>query len=202
MTLSKSDFQHIKWRLLGFLLVFCIGGLAVFFSLSMVEQAQHSQQSAQSLLDSERNRLAAAQEDRGNMAAYALEYGDLMQRDIFSDGQRLDWIEGMEKIKRLNTVLDFQYTIAPQQPYSPTPSINSGNFDLLLSGVTLRFDLLHEVQLLNFFDALRSSSKGWFIVDHCTLERTGLASDNPDAVARLKAECTGGWLTLKNRIAK
>ena len=204
MTFSKSDLPHIKWHLLSLLLALGLGGAAIFFSENFVARKQLSQQAAQRQLSEARNRLAAAQDDRENMAAYALEYGNLLERKIIGNDQRLDWIEELERIKGLNRVLDFRFTIAPQQPYSPAPALDSGNFALNLSGMTLQLDLLHEGQLVNFLDTLRTGAKGWFIVDHCSLERTGAASGKPNtaAAARLQAECAGGWLTLKNRNTK
>ena len=69
------------------------------------------------------------------------------------------------------------------------------------SDMSLTFDLLHEGQLIRFFDALRSSINGWFMLDGCSVTRTDNASDNSKAgsVPQLKAECKGGWLTLKNQ---
>ncbi len=201
MTFSQSDLPHIKWHLLGFLLVLGTGGAAVMLSENFVTQAQLSQQAAQRQVNEARGRLATAQDDRANMATYALEYSTLLQRKIIGNEQRLDWIEGLDKIQRHKRVLDFKYAIAPQQPYTPTPPLDSGNFELKLSNMTLQFDLLHEGQLINFFDTLRTDIKGWFILDHCALERSATAPETGTA-PQLKAECTGGWLTLKNRNAK
>ena len=198
MTFSQSDLPHLKWRLLSLLLVLATGSAAVMLSANFVTQAQRDQQTAQHQLNEARSRLAAAQDDRANMATYALEYGTLLQRKIIGNDQRLDWIEGLEKIQRHKRVLDFKYAIAPQQPYTPAPPLDSGNFELNLSNMTLQLDLLHERQLINFFDTLRTDIKGWFIIDHCALER----SADVNATPQLKAECTGGWLTLKNRNAQ
>ncbi len=201
MTFSQSDLPHLKWHLLIFLLVLGTGSAAVMLSESFVTQAQLSQQAAQRQLNEARGRLAAAQDDRANMATYALEYGTLLQRKIIGNEQRLDWIEGLEKIQQHKRVLDFKYAIAPQQSYTPAPPLDSGNFELKLSNMTLQFDLLHEGQLINFFNTLRTDINGWFLLDHCALERNATAPETGTA-PQLKAECTGGWLTLKNRNAK
>jgi hypothetical protein len=75
-----------------------------------------------------------------------------------------------------------------------------GNFELKLSGLTLQLDLLHEIQLIKFFDALRSNIRGWFIIDHCTLERAGATTPGEVSTApQLKAECGGGWITMKKK---
>jgi len=208
MTLSKSDFPHIKWGVLVFLLALVGGSAALIFSGSHATRAQqeqkaalHQMSEAQHQMGEARNRLAAAQDDQKNMATYALEYADLQDRKIIGSGQRLDWIEGLDTIRKQNRVLDFKYTISPQQPYTPLLPVESGNYDLNLSTMTLHLDLLHEEQLINFFEALRTEMKGCFILNRCALERSGAAPENI-AAPQLKAECTGGWLTLQNRSAK
>jgi hypothetical protein len=198
MTFSQADFPHIKWSLLIFLSMLCAGGAAIVVSENFVAHAQNEQQAAQRQLSAVRSKLASAIEDRENMKAYALEYGELLKRNIIGDDQRLDWIEGLEKIRKQHRVLDFQYTIAPQHPYTPPAPLDSGNFKLNISDMTLQFDLLHEEQLMDFFDTMRTDISGWFIIDHCSMERSAA----PDATAQLKAACTGGWLTLKNKNAK
>jgi hypothetical protein len=64
--------------------------------------------------------------------------------------------------------------------------------------MTLQIDLLHEEQLDRLFSAMTNQMQGWFILDRCNLS-TGA---NPTGeIASLKADCTGGWLTMKNRNA-
>ena len=105
----------------------------------------------------------------------------------------------MEKLRRQNLVTDFRYSIAPQRIYAPQPPISSGNFDIHFSGMKLQFDLLHEAQLVNFFAALRSQIKGRYQLEGCALQRVGDANTPASISAHLKAECSGGWITLKNR---
>ena len=196
MTFSQSDLPHIKWSLLTFLLTLTIGGSAVFISQKIAKNAQNSRLAAQQQLSDARNKLNAAHDDQLNMAEYTKEYSAIQRRDIIGDEQRLNLIEGLETLRKHNRVLDFKYAIAPQQPYKPAPALNSGNFDLRLSPMTLKFELLHEGQLINFFDSLRRDINGWFILERCALERVS------ESTAQLKADCAGGWLTLKNRNAK
>lgn len=204
MTFSKSNFSLIKWSLLTFLSVLGVGSAAIIASENFIARAHTEQSFAQHQLNEARKQLATAGEDRENMKTYTLEYGSLLERNIIGSDQRLDWIEGLDKIHQQYLVLDFKYTIAPQQTYTPDPPLASGNFEPYLSTMTLQFNLLHEGQLINFFNTLRSGIKGWLIIDHCSLERGSLASDpaNLNSAAQLKADCTGGWLTLKNRNEK
>jgi len=196
MTFSQSDLPYIKWSLLTFLLTLTIGGSAVFISRNYALNAQGAKRTAQQQLNEARTKLNAARDDQENMATYTKEYSAIQRREIIGDEQRLNLIEELETLHRRNRVLDFKYAIAPQQTYKPAPALDSGNFDLRLSPMTLQIELLHEGQLINFFDSLRRDINGWFILDRCALERVS------GSTAQLKADCAGGWLTLKNRNAK
>jgi hypothetical protein len=196
MTFSQADLPHIKWSLITFLVVLAIGGSAAFYSQKLASSAQNARRAAQQELSNERNKLNAARDDQMNMAEYTKEYSAIQQRGVIGDEQRLNLIEGLDNLRKQNRVLDFKYAIAPQQPYKPAPALDSGNFDLKYSNMKLQIDLLHEEQLINFFDSLRHDMKGWFILEKCTLDKAQ-GSD-----AQLKADCEGGWLTLKNRNGK
>ena len=209
MTLSKADLPHLKWSLLVFLFSLAISVTAVVLSENFVSHAQTDYQMTQRHLSEARAHLAAAEDDSANMSTYAREYATLLDRKIIGVDQRLDWIEGLEAIQRQNHVPQFTYTIDPQQPYTPVPPIDSGNFSLYLSGMSLQLELLHEEQLINFLDTLRSNIQGRFLLDHCKLERTGSTPANivtsetqPVTSPQLRAECSGGWLTIKNRNEK
>ena len=117
-------------------------------------------------------------------------------------------MEGLEKIHQQNPAVDFRYNIAPQKIYAPQPAIDSGNFDIHYSEMKLQIDLLHEGQLLDLFSALRKQIKGHYQLEGCNMKRTtanaGADDDEdigPSVATHLKAECSGGWITLKNRNA-
>jgi len=196
MTFSQADLPYIKLSLTTLLITLSIGGSAVFFSQKFAVDAQKNKREAQQQLTEARSKLRAAQEDQQNMATYTKEYSAIQRREIIGEEQRLNLIEGLEALRQRNRVLDFKYAIAPQQPYKPLITLDSGNFDLKLSAMTLQLELLHEGQLINFFNSLRTDLNGWFILDKCTLERSSGTG------AQLKADCAGGWLTLKNRSGK
>jgi hypothetical protein len=77
----------------------------------------------------------------------------------------------------------------------PLP-LTMGQYQLRGSKMQLHMDLLHEMDLLNFFDDLRQS--GYFAVQECALKRGGGAA-NPGQNASLSADCSLLWLTLGNR---
>lgn len=202
MRLSVSDFTLLRWSILTVCAAALVSAVILYGSGKYAESARSDLRNAQNMLVDARHRLAAALQDRENMAIYPGEYGALIEQKIIGDGQRLDWIEGLEKIREKGLVTDFRYSIAPQKAYVPRLPIDSGNFDVGYSEMKLQIDLLHEEQLLDFFAALRAGIKGWYQLEGCTIQRTGAEHvAEGSAVARLKAECSGGWITLKNRNA-
>lgn len=204
MIFSHSDFRHVRWSLLIFLLTLGTGGALIVASGNFIEQAQRGQQEARRQLGEARAKLTTVEADRENMRTYTLEYNALLKRNVIGNDQRLDWIEGLDAIHRQGKatgMMDFKYAIVPQRAYTPAPALDSGNFELNRSDMTLQFDVLHEEQLMAFFHTVRGNIKGWFILDKCTLERpsTIQGNDDFDMAGQLKAECAGGWVTLRNR---
>ena len=198
MSFSSADFAAIKWSVLACLLAL-IGAFTLFdYSTAFEQQAQQKLIQAQSLLDDARKQFASAQSDLANMADYKQEYDALVVQRIIGKEQRLDWIEGLEKLRAQKLVPGFKYTISPQKPYTPNPPQSSGNFALNISPMTLQIELLHEEQLLRFFNAMEAQLQGWFILDHCSLSRN--VPSTPGA-AMLAADCAGGWFTMQNRSA-
>jgi len=200
MRFSKNDLYQMRWSILAACASILLGSAIVYGSNGYAEHAQQDQYNAQRLLSEAQNRLAIARQDQENMSVYSVEYGVLEKHKIIGDEQRLDWIEGLEKLRRKNLVADFHYSIAPQKNYAAmlapaSFAIDSGNFNVRYSEMKLQFDLLHEAQLLDFFDALRSQINGRYQLEGCVLQRGSADAESPP---RLKAECSGGWITLQN----
>ena len=195
MKFSKADLPILKWSLGAFLLSLVVAGSLISLSEAYLAQSQKEREAAQKQLTDARTLLIAAQSDQENMSAYAQEYNALSAQKVIGNEQRLDWLEGLEKLRQQGSVLDFKYTISPQQIYAPQPPLDAGNFLLHRSSMTLQIDLLHEEQLLHLFANMQKQIDGWFMLDGCTISRTGKI----DELAPLKAECTGGWFTMKNK---
>lgn len=196
MSFSTDDLGEIKWSLLACLLSGVVAVGLINYSADIQQKSLKALQQAQRQLNAARDQLLTAQSDQENMASYQMEYDALVAQKVIGNEQRLNWIEGLEQLRRQNLLPDFRYTIAPQSAYSPNPPLNAGNFALSLSQMTMELDLLHEGQLLNFLGALSRQMPGWFLLDKCTLTRND-ATQNGSVM--LKAQCAGGWFTMKNR---
>jgi len=201
MKFTKNDFPLMRHSVLALCASIAISAIALYSSNHYAEKTERELRNAQNMLNDSRKRLAAAYEDQKNMTIYSDEYRTLSENKIIGEDQRLDWMEGMEKLHHENLVTDFRYSIAPQNKYAPPSPIDTGNFDIHYSAMKLQFDLLHEGQLLNFFSALRSQVKGRYQLEGCTLKRVDQENASVATSTNLKGECNGGWITLKNRNA-
>jgi TolA-binding protein len=197
MSFSAADIPEIKWSLGAFLFSLAAASALIYFSTGALDSAQKTQQAAQQQLNEAKTQLNNAQSDAENMTSYQLEYQALNAQKTIGNEQRLDWIEGLERLRQKQIVLDFKYNIAPQQSYAPNPALDAGNFALNISPMTLQIDLLHEEQLTRLLDAIHAEMPGWFMLNQCSLSR----AESAEAGATLSAKCEGGWLTLKNRSA-
>lgn len=203
MKFSSSDFHLMRWSLAAICASILLSGVILYSSSEYADSTQKNLRAAQSQMKDARNRLTMARQDQENLSDFSREYDTLEKSKIIGDDHRLDWMEGLEKLRNQNLVIDFRYSIAPQKIYAPQPAIDSGNFDIHYSETKLQFDLLHEAQLLHFFDALRSQIKGQYQLEGCTLQRVAASEESATAAgAHIKAECSGGWITLKNRNAQ
>ena len=191
MILRTTDLGHLRWHLLLLLASSCIGAAAIVASNRLLAHAQDGQRAALSRLDAARTRFTSAEEDRSNMAAYTQEYGALYKRGIIGDEHRLDWMEEMERIRKKHHVPKLDYAISPQR--SLPPAAEAEQAEARMSGMSLRFELLHEEQLLEFLGELRASPHGMFILDSCDMERA------TNEAFPLRAACAGQWLTLSGK---
>lgn len=203
MKFSNTDFHLMRWSFAAISTSILLSGAILYASIKYADYNQKDRRVAQDQMNDARKRLATAREDRENLSDFSKEYDTLKANKIIGDDHRLDWMEGLEKLRNQNLVIDFRYNIAPQKIYAAQPAVDSGNFDIHYSEMKLEFDLLHEGQLLNFFDALRRQIKGRYQLEGCTLQRAATGEESATATGvNIKAECSGGWITLKNRNAQ
>jgi len=200
MKFSSSDFHLLRWSVVAICSSLLLSGIIAYSSSKYAVSAKNNLLTTRNKMNDARNRLSMARQDLESLSDYSQEYYALENKKIIGDDHRLDWIDELENLRNQDLVIDFRYNIAPQKVYSPQPAIDSGNFDIHYSETKLQFDLLHEGQLLKFFDALRSQTNGWYQLEGCNMQRTNMNEDASAAAGlNLKADCSGGWITLKNR---
>ncbi len=110
----------------------------------------------------------------------------------------MNWLDGLRSANDQARLFGVEYDIGVQRPYAYSATLNMGRLQLQESVMHLRLRLLHEEDLLRFFDALASTGGGVYTIDECKLRRlksvdTKQAAQSPN----LAAECALRWLTVK-----
>ncbi|HEX4782496.1 MAG TPA: hypothetical protein VH301_17190 [Usitatibacter sp.] len=144
-------------------------------------------------------RADSARRERDNLQQSADVFRTLVDRGILQSESRLDVVELVNALRvRYQVVLD--YEIAPQRPLAMPGGRVFPSIDVLASRVKIKARALHEGDMLGFIDALETTSRGFYPVDHCTMRRIDVP--DPDSLQpRVEADCTLEWITLKDKHA-
>ena len=105
---------------------------------------------------------------------------------------RLDWIETLRGAMNDLTLPRISYAIEPQlQAIAPVQSIAaSANAQIHVSRLQLEMGLVHEIDLLRFFDALQKKAPGLISVDHCELNWQGVRVTTASVATNILASCS------------
>ena len=105
---------------------------------------------------------------------------------------RLDWIETMRETSTDLTLPRVSYAMEPQlKVVAPVESIMAGeDIQVHLSRLQLEMGLVHEIDLLRFFDELQQKAPGLIKVDRCDLAWQAESAAKATVGANILADCS------------
>ena len=201
MKFSTKDLPHIRGLLIMLALALILGAVLIYVSDGVLTQAQQSKIIADREWSEALRKLERTKNEQEDLQGYYHQYQNLVEQNVIGQERRLDWIETIEKIRNQLNIFSVKYKLEPQETLNLENNSTSNSFDLHRSNMTLDFSLLHEGQLLNFFDALSEEAKGMYLLENCTLTRNDLVRQLR-FIPNLQAECTLGWITLNEKNAE
>jgi hypothetical protein len=181
--------QLSRRNLALFLALVCSGFVAVIASSYLLRQAQHEQRQALAQFYEIQGKLAQAGDERQESLRMLTRYQEFNSHGYIGSERRLDWVEQIRKIKTKRKLLDIRYELAPQQSIG-----GKGGSEIFASNMKLHMQLLHEGDLLNFIDDLRSAVPAYLRIRGCNIERIEPVASS---VAQLSAECSIDWITYR-----
>lgn len=137
--------------------------------------------------------------DQEAIAQYFDEFLQLKSTGIVGKEQRLLWTETVKLISRDMNIENLQYAILRQQTANHEPMPNTGPYQLMSSTMKISAKLHHVVELLSFFDKLRSAQIGVFNFNQCELNLLPFDHATLPKDPMVQAECELEWLTLEPR---
>jgi hypothetical protein len=194
--MTQADLQALRNPLLALLAVALAGGATVYYSERMMVAARQQLAQQQVQFKEARTRLQKSGDEKEIIVKYIDRYREMERVGYIGDEQRINWLDGLRVANRQADLFGVEYQIGAQRPYAYAADFNPGQLALNQSVMRLRFRLLHEEDLLRFFNALARQGNGLFTIDQCMLRRIntgGIIRYQPN----VNAECDLSWITVK-----
>jgi len=194
--MNQSDFEALRTPLLVLLAVLVAGAGAVFYSDRLLTSERQQLLQQQGQLKQAHVRLQKSGDESDIIVLYLDRYRQLERTGFVGEEQRINWLDGLRLANQQADLFGVDYQIGTQKAYPFAAEFNPGQIELNQSLMQLRFRLLHEGDLLRFFDALARQNAGIFTIDQCLLRRIdtrGVIRYQPN----VNAECELSWITAK-----
>ncbi len=189
-----KDLWAVRAPLAILAVVLAAGTAGVGYTGSKLDHARAVLQNQRSALEHAQYRYRKSGEEQQIIVRYLSEYRRLEQEGFIGPERRIDWIDALRAADRELRMFGVTYQIGAQQPYPGTDGLDAGPLRLWQSPMRLTFGLLHEGDLMHFFNALDRLHAGVFVLEGCTVARMEGAS--PGYRPHLQADCQLNWITL------
>jgi hypothetical protein len=187
------EFALVRTAVLTAIAAFTIGATGVVLSELKQREAADDLNAAQRLRDAAYSRYAHVDNEKRDIRDFQPRYIDLLGRGLVGDEKRLEWVDTIRQVQEDRQLPPLSYEIEPQQTVRLESALDLGEYQLHGSRMRLHMELLHEMDLFNFFDDLRQRS--FFAVQDCSIKRLGIPA-GAVGVPTLGADCTLNWITL------
>ena len=188
MARHKPDWRFVRRHTLVPTVSMLIAGAVIGFHKR--QQLMYSQFSGdQSAIHADYDELVYT---RRLVDRYFRRYQSFNDLGFVGKESRLDWIETLRAATSDLTLPRISYAIEPQlQAVAPIQSIAAGgNAQIHVSRLQLEIGLLHEIDLLRFFDELQRKAPGLISVDHCEMNWQGERAADIAVGTNILASCS------------
>jgi hypothetical protein len=196
MNLSIRDIPSLGRPLLVLAACLVMCGVAISYSGALVKRAEAGLKSSRDQLFEARERVRRSGEERDVILQYVGPYRELEQRGVLGEEQRLSWTDALRAANADAQLYGVDFELGVQQPYTFTAEAEAGGLPVQQSVMKLRFGVLHENDVINFFRALDAHTPSVFAVNQCTMHRLGSNTSRPINQPTLRAECEVAWITI------
>jgi hypothetical protein len=196
LNFSLKDLRGLLQPLLVLAIVIVASYAAVRYTEDAVKKAQQGVSTQQRLLVEALNKVQQSDQEKGVIERYVEPYMQLERAGIVGEEKRISWIDALRAANSEADLYGIEYELEPQQSYAFKNEVAADSLPVHQSVMKLRFELLHEGDLLHFFQALAAQKVGRFTVNECKLQRLPVNLAVPVNQPTLKAECEVAWITI------
>lgn len=194
--MTQADLQALKNPLLALLAVLLAAATAIYYSDQLMVSARRQLAQQQAQLKEARTRLQKSGDEKDIIVRYLDSFQQLQRAGFVGDEQRINWLDGLRLTNQQSDLFGVDYQIGSQKPYAYAAEFNPGQLELNQSVMRLRFRLLHEEDIMRFFNILARQGAGIFTIDQCSMRRIdtgGVIRFQPNVTA----ECELSWITAR-----
>ncbi|NYE60472.1 hypothetical protein FHW58_001624 [Duganella sp. 1224] len=188
-----TEFALIRTAFLTLVAAITISLTGVLLSELKKQDASETLETTQRARDAAASRYAQVDSEKRDIRNFQQRFVALRQRGLVGDERRLEWLDAIRQTQEQLKLAPLSYEIEPQQTVRLESPLDLGDFELRGSRMRLHMELLHELDLFNFFQTLRQRS--YFAVQDCSIKRLGVVAGAAGAPT-LGADCTLNWITL------
>lgn len=193
--MKAEDLKALRIPLLVLAVTALVVGGTVYYTTQLLQQAQVALARQTGQLREAQTRMQRSGDEKVIIVKYVDRYRQLQDAGFIGDEQRINWLDALRKANERTDLFGVNYEIGIQQDYPYGADLDRGRMTLRQSVMRVEFRLLHELDLLRFFDALRKQGIGIFHVDRCTMRRTDLTSTAVRYQPNITANCQLAWIT-------
>ena len=194
--MKSSDLRALRLPLTALFIVLLAGGALVYYTKNLADLALQQLKQQQNQLREARIRFQRSGDEKELISRYLDDYLRLQKQGFIGSEPRINWLDGLRIANQQADLYGVGYQIGAQRPYALAAEYNPGNLAIQQSLMKLNFRLLHEEDLMRFFNILSTKNVGLFHLDQCKLERLDSNASAIRFQPNLRADCALTWITL------
>lgn len=189
----KHGWPSLRKAAITFGIALLVSGALVTAGRLVLAKVGPDTAAAQARQISARDRLAQGQMERIDIRDFQPRFEQLKARGFVGVENRLAMVEAIQAIQKKHRMMPITFSLLPQKLVVLEPTHLEAPLELHASGMQLRLDLVHEMDLLTFFSELKA--RGFFTVKECSIASLGRQPAEHTG-PRLTAECSLFWLSV------
>ena len=194
--MNSEELKALRTPLVVLLIMIALAGAAVYYTDMLAKAAATDLSRQKGVFQTAQSRMRQSGDEKDTIVKYVESYRELEKTGFAGEEQRINWLDALRNANTRAGLFGVSYQIGIQHPYPNAAEFDAGSIALQESIMELDMRLMHEGDLLRFFDELRAQKVGLFDVKECTLIRTDRAETLRNS-PYLSAQCDLAWITAR-----
>lgn len=208
MKLDQTALRAMRLPLLALVASLLIGAAIVVYSSERLQQEQDRLGQLKTAQAMSQKKVLTSGDENQLILHYSADYQRLARQGFVGSESRINWLDALRTTNQDLKLFGVEYAIEPQQASASAaepgaqPAADAKGPQLRQTRMKLRLNLLHEGDLMRFFDHLAAQNVGLFSIEDCAMQRIGEVAQNaapllPSRVQpHLQADCQLAWFTV------